>query len=73
MLSAAALSFLGLGAMPPTPEWGKMLAENRDYILLAPWILLFPGLAIMLTVLGFNILGDGIRDLLDPRLRKDIR
>jgi len=73
VLSAAALSFLGLGAMPPTPEWGKMLAENRDYILLAPWVLLFPGLAIMLTVLGFNILGDGIRDLLDPRLRKDIR
>ena len=73
VLSAAALSFLGLGAQPPDAEWGKMLADGRNYITRSPWILIFPGLAIIVTVLGFNILGDGIRDLLDPRQRKDVR
>ncbi|MBM3516544.1 MAG: ABC transporter permease [Alphaproteobacteria bacterium] len=73
VLSAAALSFLGLGAQPPAPEWGKMLADGRNYIARAPWILVFPGLAIVVTVLGFNILGDGIRDVLDPRQRREVR
>ena len=73
VLSAAALSFLGLGAQPPAAEWGKMLADGRNYIVRSPWILVFPGLAIVITVLGFNILGDGIRDLLDPRQRKEAR
>jgi len=71
VLSAAALSFLGLGAQPPDAEWGRMLADGRNYITRSPWILLFPGLAIIITVLGFNILGDGIRDVLDPRQRKE--
>ena len=70
VLSAAALSFLGLGAQPPDPEWGSMLASGRNYITRSPWILVFPGLSIVVTVLAFNILGDGIRDLLDPRLRQ---
>lgn len=71
VLSAAGLSFLGLGAQPPAPEWGLILADGRNYILRAPWILIFPGCSIAFTVLGFNLLGDGIRDLLDPRqLRK---
>lgn len=73
VLSAAALSFLGLGAQPPDPEWGAMLASGRNYIVRSPWILVFPGMAIVITVLAFNILGDGIRDLLDPRLRQDAR
>ena len=68
VLSAAALSFLGLGAQPPTPEWGMMLGEERNSIFNAPHLVVFPGLAIMLTVLGFNLLGDGLRDVLDPRL-----
>lgn len=67
ILWAAGLSFLGLGAQPPTPEWGAMLAEGRDFIRQAWWITTFPGLAIMLTVLSFNFVGDGLRDLLDPR------
>ncbi len=65
----AALSFLGLGVQPPTPAWGKMLAESLDYIDIAPWMMLFPGLAIVITVLGFVLLGDGLRDAFDPRLR----
>jgi len=69
ILSAAALGFLGLGVQQPTAEWGAMLSTARQYIQLAPHTLLFPGLAIMLTVLGFNLLGDGLRDALDPRLR----
>jgi ABC-type dipeptide/oligopeptide/nickel transport system permease subunit len=68
ILSAAALSFLGLGAQPPTPEWGLMLGEERNSVFNAPHLVLFPGLAIMLTVLSFNLLGDGLRDALDPRL-----
>jgi peptide/nickel transport system permease protein len=69
ILSAAALSFLGLGSQPPTPEWGRMLSEGRDYLREAWWIATFPGTGIMLTVLAMNLLGDGLRDVLDPRLR----
>jgi peptide/nickel transport system permease protein len=69
ILMESALSFLGLGVPPPTPTWGRMLAEGRDYLTVAGWISIFPGLAIMVTVLGINFLGDGLRDLLDPRLR----
>jgi len=69
ILSAAALGFLGLGSQPPQPEWGRMLSEGRDYLREAWWISTFPGLGIMLTVLAMNLLGDGLRDLLDPRLR----
>lgn len=69
IIEAAALGFLGMGAQPPQPEWGKMLADSRQYIILAPWTVLFPGLAIMLTVLGFNLMGDGLRDALDPRMK----
>jgi len=68
-LEAAGLSYLGLGARPPAPEWGAMLNDARDYWLSAPWALIFPGAAITLMVLGFNLLGDGLRDALDPRLR----
>jgi len=69
ILDAAALSFLGLGAQPPTPEWGAMIAKSRALILRASWVMTFPGIAILLAVLGFNLLGDGLRDALDPRLR----
>jgi ABC-type dipeptide/oligopeptide/nickel transport system permease subunit len=69
ILSAAALSFLGLGAEFPTPEWGLMLGEERNSVFNAPHLVFFPGLAIMMTVLSFNLLGDGLRDALDPRLR----
>jgi peptide/nickel transport system permease protein/dipeptide transport system permease protein len=69
ILDAAALSFLGLGAQPPTPEWGAMIAKSRGLILRASWVMTFPGIAILLAVLGFNLLGDGLRDALDPRLR----
>ena len=69
ILDAAALSFLGLGAQPPTPEWGGMIARSRALILRASWVMTFPGIAILLAVLGFNLLGDGLRDALDPRLR----
>lgn len=69
IIDAAALSFLGLGAEPPRPEWGLMLGEERNSVFNAPHLVFFPGLAIMLTVLSFNLLGDGLRDALDPRLR----
>jgi peptide/nickel transport system permease protein len=69
ILNEAALSFLGLGAQPPTPSWGSMLQTGRKFMVRAPWVAVFPGLAIMITVLGFNLLGDGLRDILDPRLR----
>jgi ABC-type dipeptide/oligopeptide/nickel transport system permease subunit len=68
ILDAAALSFLGLGAQPPTPEWGTMLSAERNQVFTAPHLVIYPGLAIMLTVLSFNLLGDGLRDALDPRL-----
>jgi len=66
----AALSFLGLGVQPPTPSWGKMLSESMNYINTAPWLMFFPGLSILITVLGFVLLGDGLRDALDPRLKR---
>lgn len=69
ILEAAALGFLGLGAQAPQPEWGKMLADSKDYLQSAPWTMIFPGLAIMLTVLGFNLMGDGLRDALDPKMK----
>lgn len=70
ILEAAALGFLGLGAQPPTPEWGAMLAAERARIFTAPHLMIFPGLAIMITVLGFNLMGDGLRDALDPTLNR---
>jgi len=69
IIVGAALSFLGLGAQPPTPEWGAMLSEGRGFIQTAWWMSVFPGLAIMVTVLSINLLGDGLRDMLDPRMR----
>jgi len=69
ILDAAALGFLGLGAQPPTPEWGSMLASALEFIQRAPWVVTFPGLAILITVLAFNLTGDGLRDALDPKLR----
>jgi len=70
ILSSAGLSFLGLGAQPPTPEWGLMIASSKEFITNAWWIVTLPGIAILLAVLGFNLLGDGIRDILDPRMRE---
>jgi len=72
ILVEAALSFLGLGVQPPTPSWGLMVSSGRDFLLVAPHIATIPGLAIMLAVLGFNLLGDGLRDALDPRLRGQV-
>jgi peptide/nickel transport system permease protein len=69
IITGSALSFLGLGIKPPTPEWGNMLAEGREFLQHAPWVAFFPGAAIMLTVLSINLLGDGLRDVLDPRMR----
>ena len=69
IIEAAALGFLGLGAEAPLPEWGKMLADARVNFINAPWTMIFPGIAIMLTVLGFNLMGDGLRDALDPRMK----
>lgn len=71
ILDAAALGFLGVGAQPPTPEWGTMLAESREFILRAWWVVTWPGLAILFTVLSINLVGDGLRDALDPKLRKN--
>ena len=70
ILDAAALGFLGMGAQPPTPEWGTMLAEAREFILRAWWVVTLPGLAILLTVLAINLMGDGLRDALDPKLKR---
>ena len=70
ILDAAALGFLGLGAQPPTPEWGLMLSRNKSHMFTSPWMVFFPGAAIMFLVLGFNLLGDGLRDALDPRLAR---
>jgi peptide/nickel transport system permease protein len=70
ILAEAALSFLGLGTQPPMPSWGTMLGTGRRYMELAPWVAIYPGVAIMVTVLGFNLAGDGLRDALDPRLRE---
>ncbi len=70
IISAAGLSFLGLGAQPPTPEWGFMVSSGKEYISTAWWVITFPGLAILFAVLGFNLLGDGLRDVLDPRMKE---
>ncbi|PIE35158.1 peptide ABC transporter permease [candidate division KSB3 bacterium] len=70
VISEATLSFLGLGIQPPTPSWGSMLSEAKNYLQTAPYMAYFPGLAILITCLGFNLLGDGLRDVLDPRLRQ---
>ncbi|MDR5703876.1 MAG: ABC transporter permease [Armatimonadota bacterium] len=69
ILTASGLSFLGLGAQPPLPEWGAMLASGRVYLRVAPWVAVFPGVALALVVFGFNLLGDGLRDALDPRMK----
>ena len=69
MLSATSLSFLGLGAQPPQPDWGLMVSEGRAFLITAPWIATFPGIFIVLTALGFNLVSDGLRDLLDPKLK----
>jgi peptide/nickel transport system permease protein len=69
IITEASLSFLGLGIQPPLPSWGNMIADGRGFLMDAPWIATFPGLAISLTILGFNLFGDGLRDILDPRLR----
>ena len=69
VISEAVLSFLGMGPPPPTPTWGNVIAEGRDFIREAYWITLFPGLAIAITVLGLNLLGDGLRDVFDPRMK----
>ncbi len=68
MLAEASLSFLGLGAQPPTPSWGLMINTGRGFMQSAPWIIIFPGIAIAITVIGFNLLGDGLRDVLDPKV-----
>jgi peptide/nickel transport system permease protein len=73
VIAEAVLSFLGMGPPPPTPSWGNIIAEGKDYIREAGWIALFPGLAIAITVLGLNLIGDGLRDALDPRMKVDLR
>ncbi len=70
ILDAAGLGFLGLGAQPPTPEWGLLLSRNKSYMFTSPWMVMFPGIAIMFLVLGFNLLGDGMRDALDPKMSR---
>jgi len=70
ILDAAALGFLGLGAPPPASEWGTMLADAREFVLRAWWVVTFPGMMILVTVLAFNLLGDGLRDALDPKLKR---
>ncbi len=70
ILTVAGLGFIGFGAQPPTPEWGAMVSDGRNYLPTSWWACVFPGLAIMFTVLGFNLLGDGVRDILDPRMRR---
>ncbi len=70
ILAEAALAYVGLGAQPPIPSWGKMLADSQTLVSLAPYLAIIPGLAIVLAVLGLNLMGDGLRDILDPRLRR---
>jgi len=69
IISAAGLSFIGMGIQPPRPEWGAMLASARDYMMNSPYLIIFPGLAIVLSALSLNLLGDGLRDALDPKLK----
>ncbi|MCQ4726188.1 ABC transporter permease [Anaerotignum faecicola] len=73
ILYCASLSFLGLGAQPPSPDWGVMISEGKEYMQYAPWIAVFPGLAIAFSALAFNMLGDGLRDLLDPRMKESVK
>jgi peptide/nickel transport system permease protein len=73
MLAEASLSFLGLGAQPPTPSWGLMISNGRKFMQTEPWMIIFPGLAIAITVFGFNMLGDGLRDVLDPKVDTEER
>lgn len=73
ILYCASLSFLGLGAQPPSPDWGVMISEGKDYMRYAPWMTIFPGLSIAFSALAFNLLGDGLRDLLDPRMKETVR
>lgn len=73
ILYCASLSFLGLGAQPPSPDWGVMISEGKDYLQYAPWLTIFPGLAIAVSAMAFNMLGDGLRDRLDPRMKEVIR
>ncbi len=73
ILYCASLSFLGLGAQPPSPDWGVMISEGKDYMQYAPWLTVFPGLAIAVSALAFNMLGDGLRDMLDPRMKEVVR
>ncbi len=70
ILFCSSLSFLGLGAQPPSPDWGAMISDGRDYLRFAPWMSFFPGFAIAVSAVSFNLLGDGIRDLVDPRMRE---
>ncbi len=72
ILYCASLSFLGLGAQPPSPDWGAMISDGKDYLRYSPWMSLFPGLAIAFSALSFNMLGDGLRDLIDPRMRESV-
>ena len=73
ILYCASLSFLGLGAQPPSPDWGVMISEGKEYMQYAPWIAVFPGLAIAFSALAFNMLGDGLRDLLDPWMKESVK
>lgn len=73
ILFCSSLSFLGLGAQPPSPDWGAMISEGKDYLRYSPWMSLFPGLAISLSAVAFNLLGDGLRDRIDPRMREAIK
>lgn len=73
ILYCASLSFLGLGAQPPSPDWGVMISEGKDYMQYAPWLTVFPGMAIAVSALAFNMLGDGLRDMLDPRMKEVVR
>ena len=70
IINAAGLSFLGLGAQPPTPEWGAILSSGQNFLRGAPWVAIFPGIAIALLVLGFNLIGDGLRDAFDPKMKR---
>jgi peptide/nickel transport system permease protein len=72
ILYCASLSFLGLGAQPPSPDWGAMISDGKDYLRFSPWMSLFPGLAVAFSALSFNMLGDGLRDLIDPRMRESV-
>lgn len=73
ILFCSSLSFLGLGAQPPSPDWGAMISDGKDYLRYAPWMSVFPGLAIAMAAITFNLLGDGLRDYIDPRMREMVK